>query len=118
MPYMCLLCDGAESAVLLITPLTGGETMAIGNTCYMVGLTGLMSSFLEVDAEGLYDAIRGHVNGLAEAEATESAGPSGEAATAGTAPPGATAAPARRARKPAAGRKPAAEAKAGGGQDG
>jgi hypothetical protein len=118
MPYMCLLCDGEESAVLLITPLTGGETLAVGNACYMVGLTGLMSSFLEVDAEGLYDAIRGHVNALAEAEAAGTADSPGEAATAATAPPGAAKAPGRRARKPAAARAPKADAKAGGGQDG
>ena len=57
MPYTCHLCADAEAATVLITPLQGGETMAIGPDCMVTGLCGLLSVATQVDAEQLYDAI-------------------------------------------------------------
>lgn len=57
MPYTCNLCADAEPATVLITPLQGGETMAIGADCMVTGLCGLLSVATQVDPEQLYDAI-------------------------------------------------------------
>jgi len=59
MPYLCNLCAEAEPATVLVTPLSGGETMAIGADCVITGLCGLLSVAAQVDAEQLYDAIIG-----------------------------------------------------------
>lgn len=59
MPYMCSLCNEAEKATVLITPLSGGETMAIGAECMVTGLCGLLSVATETDPEKLYDALLG-----------------------------------------------------------
>jgi len=57
MPYTCHLCADAEAATVLITPLQGGDTMAIGPDCMVTGLCGLLSVATQTDAEALYDAI-------------------------------------------------------------
>lgn len=57
MAYQCDLCSGAEAATFLMTPLTGGDTMAIGSACAITGLCGLLSVAADVDAEALYDAL-------------------------------------------------------------
>lgn len=57
MPYTCHLCADAEPATVLITPLQGGDTMAIGPDCMVTGLCGLLSVAVQIDAEALYDAI-------------------------------------------------------------
>lgn len=57
MPYTCHLCADAEPATVLITPLQGGDTMAIGPDCMVTGLCGLLSVATQTDAEALYDAI-------------------------------------------------------------
>lgn len=57
MAYQCHLCDGAEPAVMLVTPLAGGDTMAIGADCMLTGLCGLLSVHAQVDTERLYDAL-------------------------------------------------------------
>lgn len=57
MAYQCHLCDGAEQAVMLVTPLAGGDTMAIGANCMLTGLCGLLSVHAQVDTERLYDAL-------------------------------------------------------------
>lgn len=57
MAYNCHLCDGAEQAVMLVTPLAGGDTMAIGADCMLTGLCGLLSVHAQVDTERLYDAL-------------------------------------------------------------
>lgn len=55
--YECSLCEGAEQATILITPLTGGETMAVGESCMAVAFTGMLAGHLAMDAELLWDAI-------------------------------------------------------------
>jgi hypothetical protein len=57
MAYTCHLCADAEQATVLITPLQGGDTMAIGPNCMVTGLCGLLSVATQTDAEQLYDAI-------------------------------------------------------------
>lgn len=59
MAYTCNLCDGAESAVMLVTPLAGGDTMAVGADCMLTALCGLLSVHAQVDTEALYDAVLG-----------------------------------------------------------
>lgn len=60
--YECNLCDAHETATLLITPLTGGDTLAFGQECAPVGLAAILASMVGVDADGLYDAIRKHAD--------------------------------------------------------
>lgn len=55
--YACELCSGQEGATLLITPLTGGETMAVGPDCVGTALTGMLSAALDLDVDKLADAI-------------------------------------------------------------
>lgn len=57
MAYTCHLCNDAEPAVILITPLRGGDTMAIGEACMVMGYCGLLSVLMDVDAEQLYDGL-------------------------------------------------------------
>lgn len=54
--YECSLCAGDEPATILITPLQGGETMAIGESCMAVAFTGMLAGHLEVDPEELWKA--------------------------------------------------------------
>lgn len=70
--YECSLCSGAEQAVLLITPLTGGETMAVGPDCMGVALIGMTAGHFEVDAEKLLTAVERLVK-RAEADAAKGA---------------------------------------------
>lgn len=60
--YECSLCSGQEQAVLLITPLTGGETMAVGPDCMAVGLAGMLAGHLGIDADKLWDAAQRLLN--------------------------------------------------------
>lgn len=72
MAYMCGLCDGAERAVLLITPLSGADTMAVGANCSTLAYLSLLAGNINVDADKLYD----HVMTLAgEGELTPDAPP-------------------------------------------
>lgn len=57
MAYTCHLCNDAEPATILITPLKGGDTMAIGEGCMVMGYCGLLSVLMDVDAEQLYDGL-------------------------------------------------------------
>lgn len=68
MAYQCHLCDSAEPAVMLVTPLAGGDTMAVGADCMLTALCGLLSVHAQVDTERLYDAVVG-LQGQAEADA-------------------------------------------------
>jgi hypothetical protein len=57
MGYTCHLCNDAEPASILITPLSGGDTLAIGQACLVTGYCGLLSVLMGVDAEQLYDGL-------------------------------------------------------------
>jgi len=57
MPYMCALCGEGEAATVLLTPLTGGDTMPIGPDCMVTGLCGLLSVATGTDPGKLYDAL-------------------------------------------------------------
>lgn len=57
MAYTCHLCADAEPAIVLITPLKGGDTLAIGEACMVTGYCGLLSVLMDVDAEQLYDGL-------------------------------------------------------------
>ena len=67
--YACGLCDPPEQATILITPLTGGETMAIGEGCMSVAFTGMLAGHLGIDAEKLWAACER----LVKAEARKAA---------------------------------------------
>ena len=92
MAYNCHLCNDAEPATILITPLSGGDTLAIGSNCLVTGYCGLLSVLMDVDAEQLYDGL------AALQEATRAA----EAAAAADTPVKAPRAP-RKPRQPKAG---------------
>lgn len=62
--YQCGACDGAEPAVVLITPLSGAETLAVGNNCLPVTWCGMFAGVTGLDPEQLWDAA------VALAEAT------------------------------------------------
>lgn len=55
--YDCEMCAGAEPGAVLITPLNGADTMAIGQECLPVALTGMLASTLGVDPSKLYAAV-------------------------------------------------------------
>ena len=57
MSYNCGLCDGAERAVLLITPLSGADTMAVGQQCAALAYISLLASTLDIDTDKLYEHI-------------------------------------------------------------
>lgn len=96
MAYTCHLCNDAEPAVILITPLKGGDTMAIGQGCLVMSYCGLLSVLMDVDAEQLYDGL------VALQKATEDA-----RVAAATAERHAAARKSRAPRKTASGPKPA-----------
>lgn len=58
--YMCSMCSESatpEQAVILITPLAGGETMPVGNDCMPVVLTGMLAGTIGIDADKLWAAV-------------------------------------------------------------
>jgi hypothetical protein len=55
--YKCSLCDTDEPAVILITPLTGGETMPVGNDCLPTALTGMLAGTVGIDGDKLWAAV-------------------------------------------------------------
>lgn len=59
MPYNCGLCDGAEQAVFLITPLSGADTMAVGNSCAPVMLMSMLSTYVDVPTDKIAVAVMG-----------------------------------------------------------
>jgi hypothetical protein len=69
--YDCSLCSGEEQANILITPLTGGETMAVGEDCMSVAFTGMLAGHLGLDAEKLWAAIERLMKAAAKAEARQ-----------------------------------------------
>lgn len=69
MGYTCHLCNDAEPATILITPLSGGDTLAIGQGCLVTGYCGLLSVLMDVDAEQLYDGLTALQTATREAEA-------------------------------------------------
>lgn len=77
--YVCGGCDGAEPATILITPLNGAETLAVGEECMPVTLTGMLAGTLGVDAEALWDAA----TQLTEVEAEEAAQQAAQAGESG-----------------------------------
>lgn len=94
--YECSLCDGAEQATLLITPLTGGETMAVGQGCMGVAFAGMLAGHLGIGADELYDAAAGLAKQAAEAKPVDQS-PNG-----GAPPEAPVKRPRGRPRKPAA----------------
>lgn len=69
MGYGCHLCNDAEPAAILITPLSGGDTLAIGQACLVTGYCGLLSVLMDVDAEQLYDGLVALQTATRDAEA-------------------------------------------------
>jgi len=53
MPYTCSLCDGKEQAAFLITPLSGADTMAVGQQCAPDALVTLLAGYLDVAPDDL-----------------------------------------------------------------
>ena len=75
MPYECELCDEHKPASFLISPLSGAQTLAVGDECAAVALTGMLASYLGIDADKLYDQITVIVSDAANAPAPEVAPP-------------------------------------------
>lgn len=57
MPYNCGICDGAEPASFLLTPLNGADTTAFGQNCAPLALSSVLAAFLGLDPEKLYDQL-------------------------------------------------------------
>lgn len=55
--YGCDGCDSRERAVLLVTPLAGGETLAVGADCMPVMMTQLLAGTVGIDADKLWAAV-------------------------------------------------------------
>lgn len=66
MPWQCELCDGAESAVYLITPLNGAPSMAVGTACAPVSLMTMLGSYLGMDFDELSKRLMQDSNGTAQ----------------------------------------------------
>lgn len=86
--YACGGCDGAEPAAILITPLNGAETLAIGENCMPVTWCGILAGVLGLEAEQLWDAAVALKQAVIDMEAqtqadTEAAADSAEAAAGG-----------------------------------
>lgn len=57
--YECLLCEGANGAVTIITTsLLTGATASSCSVCYPVALVGALATELGVDGNRLYDAVQ------------------------------------------------------------
>jgi hypothetical protein len=57
MPYKCGLCEGAEPAAFLITPLSGADTMAVGQQCAPTALGTLLASYVGAEPSDLIAVI-------------------------------------------------------------
>lgn len=79
--YDCDLCSGEERASVLITPLAGGETMAVGESCMAVAFTGMLAGHLQIDPEKLFAACERLIK--AEAKKAPKGKPGTEAASVG-----------------------------------
>lgn len=94
--YQCELCNGEEQAAVLITPLTGADTMAVGVECLPVALCGMLASSLGVDGDTLYEKAA-ELQAAAQAAAAAAAEPEPPA---GTLPKRAAGASGRRPARP------------------
>lgn len=56
MPYVCGECN-EEPAIMLVQPLTGGDTVPLGADCVVPGLIGLLATFTDIDAQRIYDGL-------------------------------------------------------------
>jgi hypothetical protein len=86
MGYQCEPCNGAEPAVLLLTPLNGADTMAWGANCLTVQLIGLLAATVGIDPAALYEQVKKLHTQASEGEAGdgESAGERPRRRAAGT----------------------------------
>lgn len=73
--YQCGGCDGAEPAIILITPLNGAETLAIGDNCMPVTWCGILAGVLDLDPEQLWDAAVALRQAVADMNAQAAEGP-------------------------------------------
>lgn len=71
--YQCGGCDGAEPAAILITPLNGAETLAVGDNCMPVTWCGILAGVLGLDPERLWDAAVALKQAAAAAEGQDQA---------------------------------------------
>lgn len=73
MPYTCTICEEGKPAAFLLTPLSGGDTIAIGDECAAVALTGILAGYLGMDADQLYQLISEVATAQAGPESREEA---------------------------------------------
>jgi hypothetical protein len=71
--YSCGGCDGEEPAAILITPLNGAETLAIGENCMPVTWCGILAGVIDVPAEALWDACVALKEAIGDAQAAAEA---------------------------------------------
>lgn len=71
---LCTGCDGEEQAVVLITPLSGADTLCVGANCLPLTLTSLLAGELGIDPEQTWDAIAAVYNATAAAGASQPGG--------------------------------------------
>lgn len=57
MPYDCKLCDGAERAVFLVTPLNGADTMAVGNACAVAALASMLATYVDLPPDKVLQVV-------------------------------------------------------------
>lgn len=111
MPYQCKFCDGGNKPVMVLQPLTGGDTAAACDDCVPIASTMLLADSLGVDVEQLYEAVLKEVKRQAAAAARAEHGESASAAANGPAPRRSSTGP----RKKAASRAQSSQASSPGG---
>lgn len=55
--YDCKFCSKPGGAILLLTPLTGGDTAGMCEECIPIGTTMLLADSLNIEVEPLYAVV-------------------------------------------------------------
>jgi hypothetical protein len=55
--YDCAICEGAERATLLLTPLSGAPSTALGDNCIPLALVSIAANSLGLEAGKAWDAL-------------------------------------------------------------
>lgn len=60
--YQCVICEGERPPAWLLTPLSGGDTMAVCQQDIPIAFATSIATVLGADPEALYESIRRHVD--------------------------------------------------------
>lgn len=73
MGYQCESCEGERPVSVLITPLSGGQTMASCGECMPITLAGLLGAMTGVDPNSIYDYVQSQQAAQLAAETAQAA---------------------------------------------